>query len=757
MSAKTELRWESPLDIYVPHELNNRPLDEGYVESLEDSMISQGYLPTYPVICYHRLELPKEVFDGKTDALYICAAGFHRTTAAKNINLDKIRVELRRGTFEDYLETLHTDNFQFDPSVDTSLGQIWTKTEKRKACKQLLLLPKYFKLANVALAELWHTSEGNVRRWRDEMASLINDGSLDAPFPISEEWQSKLKEILDSNVREMSDGSVVKVRSKSKDDKYGFYFELQKQVEKHKDLDWDTQIEPYCKKMYDVKRASDLSMKKLAELSQLIQIHDPEFMAMCKLLGEEKQKLNAAQAECHKAYRAAKDALHAFLIAQDLIEDRYISQHSEDYKNCWKAFGRAVSRVFGHNLLGSMLYTDKVVKYENETYQLEQLKAHIESGADFVEQFAQRQVNAQWKKRSKLGQAVIRAHYKMITAVQEKYPGIDMEKFCFAVDADCSLWLDVGDTPTRPIHAVINIPEDKKTGALPRIAEHYEEMLEKIEKGEDWIAKLVPSPAEVQLTLQRQTAEQAETELWKVFEASEYSMCFYREDLLAAASKAIGCPKEIPELMEMKNPSVWTKHFQAIQTAIQEKSDWIQELLKEKKAFNSAHTSAEYSLSTMWSTFEGLNYAYDMSRETFAIAAAKHLKCYQERDYGSGENYLLEKDYALLKNLTTSELRKWRKRFEKIEDALLKKADWIKALIPTETSEDAESTPKTVADVLGGGEVFFIKMSWWTNGNSETVYFENNTTSQDGVELSEVPEHLLAELLQIAKGGKREG
>ena len=487
MSKKNQLRWESPLDIYVPHELNNRPLDAGYVESLEDSMITQGYLPTYPIICYRRLELSKDVFDGKTDTLYICAAGFHRITAAKNINLDKVYVDIRSGTFEDYLETLHTDNFQFDPSVDTSLGQIWTKTEKRKACKQLLLLPKYFKLANTALAEVWHTSEANVRRWRDEVASSINDGSLDAPFPISEEWQSNLKEILDSNVREMTDGNVVKVRSKSKEDKWEYYWALQKKVENHKDLDWNTEIEPYCKEMYE-KDVSDLSLKKLAELDQLISVHDPEFMKMCRELGEKKRKLNAAQAECHNAFRAAKKAFETYIFGQNLAESTY----EEKYKNCLKSFGRAVSRVFGHNLLGSMLYTDKVSKYENETYQLQQLKKDIESSVAYVQAFAQRMLNAQRKKREQLGQTVIDAHYKMITAVQEKYPGIDMEKFCFAVDADCSLWLDVGDTPATAMHSTQDIPDNKSDGKLIRIAEHYTEMLEKIEAGEYWIAKLVP-------------------------------------------------------------------------------------------------------------------------------------------------------------------------------------------------------------------------------------------------------------------------
>ena len=501
MSDKTQLRWESPLDIYVPHELNNRPLDTGYVESLEDSMITQGYLPTYPIICYRRHELPKAVFDEKTDALYICAAGFHRTTAAKNINLDKVYVELRSGTFEDYLETLHTDNFQFDPSVDASIGQIWTKTEKRKACKQLLLLPKYFKLTNIALADLWHTSEANVRRWRDEVASSIDEGTLEAPFPISEEWRSDLKAILDSRVREMADGSVVKVRAKSDaaDAAYKFLWTLMDKVRDLDYIDWNDEIEPYCKKVFE-KDSDDLSLQQLAELDQRISVRDPEFMKMCRKLGEKKRALDAAKKECHKAYSEAKKAFETYVIGQGLAEGTYETA----YHKCFKNFGRTVSRTFGHNLLGSQLWTDKVSKYEYETEQLSQLKKDIESSVDYVQAFAQRQLNAQRKEREKIGQRVITAHYKMITAVQEKYPGIDLFKFCLSVDAR-HFRLDAGDTPVAPIHAVINIPDRIDTDDLYRFAEYYEGELKEIEKGADWIERLVPAETPERPTLTTDT------------------------------------------------------------------------------------------------------------------------------------------------------------------------------------------------------------------------------------------------------------
>ena len=518
MSDKTQLRWVGTQDIYVPHELNNRSLDAGYVESLEDSMRTQGYLPTYPIICYRRMEMPKEVFDGKTDALYICAAGFHRTTAAKNINLDRVYVDIRRGTFEDYLETLNTDNFQFDPEVDTSLGQIWTKTEKRKACKQLLLLPKYFKLTNIALADLWHTSEANVRRWRDAVASSIDEGSLDAPFPISEEWNQQLKAILDSNVREMADGSTVKIRSKPEESTWDYRMALMKKVDAHETLDWNTEIEPYCEKIYE-KDADRLSLKQLAELDQLISVNDPDFMKMCQMLGKEKRARNAAQEKCHAALRAVKKAFDAYLESQGLIDGGYMSTSNDKYNKLKTAFGRAVSKRFGKNLMGSYLYTDTVSKYENETECLAQLQKDIEGSVDYVQAYARRQSNAQYKKRSQLEQAVVDAHGPMLKAVQEKYPGIDLEKFCFAVDSD-TYWLKTGDTPATFMHSTADIPKRKSDGDLIRIAEQYKKMLETIEKGADWIAKLVPEKLPLQDALdemkQRKTDENSPRRIFTV-------------------------------------------------------------------------------------------------------------------------------------------------------------------------------------------------------------------------------------------------
>ena len=71
MSEKKELRWENPAEIYVPGFLNNRELNPAYVESLEDSMRKEGFLPTFPIVCFRRLDIP--YFDDFTSVHFMFA------------------------------------------------------------------------------------------------------------------------------------------------------------------------------------------------------------------------------------------------------------------------------------------------------------------------------------------------------------------------------------------------------------------------------------------------------------------------------------------------------------------------------------------------------------------------------------------------------------------------------------------------------------------------------------------------------------
>lgn len=482
MSEKKEYRWENPAGIYIPSFMNNRELNPVYVESLEDSMRKDGFLPTFPIVVFRRLDLP--YFDDFTDALYICACGVHRTTAAQNIGLDKIYIDLRTGTMDDFIETMHTDNFQFDPALDSSLGQLFTKKEKREACKQLLLLPKYLKLTNVGLADMWHTNEGNIRRWREEIASLIDDAPDRIDF-CSEERLSEIKSILASPTRETVEGEVVHIRPKKKshDGKWDYYWKLQRKVDDIEGLDWNEGVRPYCKHVYEVDEVDDLSMKQLSELDILITEKDKDFLERCRKYGEATRKLNVAREACHKVYRECKKAFDDLMLLRE-------SSYDDAYKKCFQSFGRAVSRNFGRNLIASPLYTDTVLKFENETKLLEMLLKDIRTPAEYIQKFYDRYWKRCRKQREELEQQLIEAHHLMLVNVQEKYPTIDLYKFSLQVDSR-SYWVDLGSTPSDPMQRS-DISEEKTDKDLRYILQHYEGIIEEIEQGADWLADLVP-------------------------------------------------------------------------------------------------------------------------------------------------------------------------------------------------------------------------------------------------------------------------
>lgn len=483
MSEKKELRWENPAEIYVPDFLNNRELNPDYVESLQESMTKDGFLSTFPIVCFRRIELP--FFDAHTSELYICAAGAHRTTAAQNIGLPKVYIDLRTGTMDDFIEAMHTDNFQFDPALDASLGQLFTKTEKREACKQLLLIPKYAKLTNVALEEMWHTSEGNIRSWWRELESLIDEDPDHVTLKhLSEERRAALKEIFTSKLRENADGSVVHIRSKPKTDKWEYYCGIQAKVEDMQDLEWDPEVRAYCLNIYE-KEPGDLSIKKMSELDRLISERDTDFLEKCRVFGDRQRKLNAARDTCHQAFRECEDTFTNYLQSMDLYE----GYHGDEYKACVKSFGRAVSKNFGKNLLASKLYADTVAKYERETTQLNELKSHIETHAEYVEKFAKRYLNRRLKKRGALETELVTAQHEMLAAAKEKYPALDLTKFALAVDSD-SHWLDIGTTPAFPMK-VSHIPEGKKDSDIEYIRDHYLRMREQVEEGKEWVERLM--------------------------------------------------------------------------------------------------------------------------------------------------------------------------------------------------------------------------------------------------------------------------
>ena len=510
MSEKREYRWETPAEIYVPTFMNNRELNPAYVESLEDSMRKDGFLPTFPITVFRRLDLP--YFDDFTSNLLVVACGVHRTTAAQNIGLEKVYVDLRTGTMDDFIEAMHTDNFKFDPTVDASVGQAFTKKEKREACKQLLLLPKYLKLTNVALAEIWHTTEGNIRRWREEIASSIDEDPNSVDF-CTQERLAEIKEILKSPVRENVAGDVVHIRSREhgRDDKWDYYRSIQRKVEQVDGLDWYKCIVPYCQHMYEIEGTQpdlsySLSMQQLTELDVLISEKDKDFLERCRKYGEAARQLETARETCHKVYNECKQEFDNLMLLPE-------SSYDDAYKKCFQSFGRAISRNCGRNLLAAAPNRDTVAKYEQETELLKQLLKDIHTPAEYVQKFHDRYWKRRKKAREELEQEIIEAQHQMLDRVQEKYPGIDLYKFALQVDSR-SYWVELGQTPSVPMQRS-DIDEEQQDKALRYVLDHYQDILKDIDEDAEWIVKLVQQPVAAELP---DSSEKSETSVCEGFQ-----------------------------------------------------------------------------------------------------------------------------------------------------------------------------------------------------------------------------------------------
>ena len=78
--------WTPPTTIQIVSILNNRQLNPDYVESLQDSMGTHGYLAEYPIEVFESKNIPSI----ETDKPFLCACGAHRTLAALKADIDAV-------------------------------------------------------------------------------------------------------------------------------------------------------------------------------------------------------------------------------------------------------------------------------------------------------------------------------------------------------------------------------------------------------------------------------------------------------------------------------------------------------------------------------------------------------------------------------------------------------------------------------------------------------------------------------------------
>ena len=345
--------WIDPNDLADVWTVNNRKENPGHIESLAESMRLNGYLPKYPIIAFEAANIPIE-----TDKPYLVACGHHRRKAAIAAEIDLIHAEVHDGTEEEWIEMMSLDNFQFDVVSNPGIGLAFTEQERRAACFQLLLLPKYLRKTNVSLADLWKVGEGTVRRWRKQVESLIDEGSAELQnYNVSEERIATLKEVLADPYRENEEGDTVAVRQKSKEttpeELAEFWYTIRKSglFDQRSDgslfLDQHGfQMEAfnaYICERFNIKSDGiphQLSMTQLKKIHNWILTDDPEAIARCQEIQQETDTLSTAREQC---YHYHDEVIRAF---SEELSPTPGNTLSPVHTACFNAFKKVVKERF---------------------------------------------------------------------------------------------------------------------------------------------------------------------------------------------------------------------------------------------------------------------------------------------------------------------------------------------------------------------------------------------------------------------------
>lgn len=420
--------WIDPNAIADVWTINNRKENPGHIESLAESMRQNGYLPEYPIIAFQAANIPIE-----TDKPYLVACGHHRRKAALAAEIDLIFAEVHDGTEEDWIEMMSLDNFQFDVASTPGIGLAFTEQERRAACFQLLLLPKYLRKTNVSLAGLWKVGEGTVRRWRKQVESLIGEGSpkLEKEWNVSPGRIESLRSVIADPYRENEDGATVAVRQKPKEttpeERAEFWFTIRKSglfdqrsdgsrfLDRH-----GFQMEAfnaYICERFNIKADGiphQLSMTQLKKIYNWILTDDPEVIAQCQEIQRERDALSVARSGCYDWY---DQVVRAF---DETLSPTPGNTHTPVHISAFKAFQKLVKKQIGF---------DVEVRHEANTpaqltevqEMFEHLYSDIQNEADWILTFKAEFSDKIRQDRKALEQTWANARREMFTALAE-YP-----------------------------------------------------------------------------------------------------------------------------------------------------------------------------------------------------------------------------------------------------------------------------------------------------------------------------------------------
>ena len=516
---KFEKDFIDPEKIYLPKVMNPRLIDQGFVQSLVESMKQLGFLVDHPVGVFYSANLTCV----ETDLPYVCFSGMHRTSAAVIAKLDEIFCHVYTGSNDEFVEAMMMANFKYDPVQNSDLGQAFSQRDKRKACTRLLYMPKFFKMTNTALSDLWYVSEGSIRRWRgDVIESLaVSEKAEDVIGEVPEtlkrvgvtyERLQELRDIEDSGARENAEGEAVQVRSKSlewsEEEKKDFYRQLKEDAGWYNDgwleetgiEDWD-HVRHYIAEKFNVASDSyqiykELSTAQLQQIQRWILMDDPAFIAGCmRFSGDEQEKKRLRD-----NLSQICDAIKKWLMGEFCQGGEY----SDEFRQCKKVFTKS-ARAAGYDGFEVSVYDydgrDDKDRLQQHIAVAQSVQVDVDSvinsdGAtslpDTAESFWVTDfVTTMWKKKEEKRETLVTEWFATRKALADAlvaYPRtISTVAFCMAMDShfyekdgNFSKMFEK-ETISKAIH----------NDTLLKQISHFKKGIEGLNKDKDWV-KLIP-------------------------------------------------------------------------------------------------------------------------------------------------------------------------------------------------------------------------------------------------------------------------
>ena len=354
-------------------------------------MRQNGYLPEYPIIAFEAANIPIQ-----TDKPYLVACGHHRRKAALAAEIDLIFAEVHDGTEEEWIEMMSLDNFQFDVVSNPGIGLAFTEQERRAACFQLLLLPKYLRKTNVSLAGLWKVGEGTVRRWRQQVESLIGEDSpkLEKEYNVSPARIETLRSVIADPYRENEEGDTVAVRQKPQEataeERAEFWYTIRKSGLFDQRSDGSRflgrhgfQMEAfnaYICEQFNIKADGiphQLSMTQLKKIHNWILTDDPEVIARCQEIQRETDALSTARSVCYDWHGRV---VRAF---DETLSPTPGNTHTPVHISAFKAFQKRVKKQIGFDF-DARHEANTSAQLAEVQEMFEHIYSDIQNGADWV-------------------------------------------------------------------------------------------------------------------------------------------------------------------------------------------------------------------------------------------------------------------------------------------------------------------------------------------------------------------------------------